>query len=118
MSDIVRKNLFSFLLGLALFAGPFYWIRATTVLDHLSRVGPWVVAVILGYGLVQLSFVLAWQVLLDSDAQSVRLWELFRVYLAGDVVCHGIHLRAPQESPGDLLCSGRVCVFDPARPFS
>lgn len=84
MSDIVRKNFFPFLLGLALFSGLLYWIRASTVLDHLSRVGPWVIAVILGYGLAQLSFVLAWRVLLDSDANSVGLWKLFRVYLAGD----------------------------------
>lgn len=86
MSDAVKKNLLPFLLGLALFAGLLYWIRANTVMEHLSRVGPWVAAVILGYGLVQLSFVLAWRVLLDSDGKTVGLWELFRVYLAGDAV--------------------------------
>ena len=86
MSPTVKKNVFSFLLGLALFAALLYWIRATTVMEHLSRVGPWVAAVILGYGLVQLSFVLAWRVLLDSGAGSVGLWELFRIYLAGDAV--------------------------------
>jgi uncharacterized protein (TIRG00374 family) len=86
MSEIVKKNVISFLLGLALFAGILYWIRASTVMEHLSQVGPWVGAVILGYGLVQLSFVLAWRVLLDSDARSIGLWEFFRVYLAGDAV--------------------------------
>jgi len=68
MSESVKKNVFSFLLGLALFAGLLYWIRASTVMEHLSRVGPWIAVVILGYGLVQLCFVLAWRVLLDSDA--------------------------------------------------
>jgi len=86
MSESVKKNVFSFLLGLALFAGLLYWIRASTVMEHLSRVGPWIAVVILGYGLVQLCFVLAWRVLLDSDAKSVGWWELFRVYLAGDAV--------------------------------
>ena len=84
MSESVKKNVFSFLLGLALFVGLLYWIRANTVMEHLSRVGPWIAVVILGYGLVQLCFVLAWRVLLDSDAKSVGLWQLFRVYLAGD----------------------------------
>ncbi len=86
MSESVKKNVFSFLLGLALFVGLLYWIRASTVMEHLSRVGPWIAVVILGYGLAQLCFVLAWRVLLDSDANSVGLWELFRVYLAGDAV--------------------------------
>jgi uncharacterized protein (TIRG00374 family) len=86
MTSSVRKNLLSFLLGLAVFAGLLYWIRATTVMEHLSRVGPWIVPVVLGYGLVQLCFVLAWRVLLDKEAGSVGLWKLFRVYLAGDAV--------------------------------
>jgi uncharacterized protein (TIRG00374 family) len=86
MTNSVKKNLLSFLLGLAVFAGLLYWIRAAAVMEHLSRVGPWIVAVILGYGLVQLCFVLAWRVLLDSDALSIGLWELFRVYLAGDAI--------------------------------
>ena len=86
MSESVKKNVFSFLLGLVLFFGLLYWIRANTVMEHLSQVGPWIAVVILGYGLVQLCFVLAWRVLLDSDAKSVGLWEFFRVYLAGDAV--------------------------------
>jgi uncharacterized protein (TIRG00374 family) len=86
MPDSVRKNVLSFLLGLALFAALLYWIRATTVMEYLSQVGPWVGVVILGYGLAQLSFVIAWRVLLDSEADEVGLWELFRVYLAGDAV--------------------------------
>ncbi len=86
MPDSVRKNVTSFLLGLVLFAGLLYWIRATTVMEHLSQVGPWIVVVILGYGLAQFSFVLAWRVLLDSEADSVGLWELCRIYLAGDAV--------------------------------
>ncbi len=86
MPDTVRKNVTSFLLGLLLFAGLLYWIRATTVMEHLSQVGPWIVVVVLGYGLAQFSFVLAWRVLVDSEADSVGLWELFRVYLAGDAV--------------------------------
>ena len=52
MPDSVKKNVFSFLLGLVLFAGLLYWIRATTVMEHLSQVGPWIAVVILGYGLV------------------------------------------------------------------
>jgi uncharacterized protein (TIRG00374 family) len=86
MLGITRKNLFSLLLGLALFAGLLYWIRASAVIEHLSRVGPWFAAIVLGYGLAQLSFVLAWRALLDSEAKAVGLWELFRVYLAGDAV--------------------------------
>ncbi len=90
MSHTVKKNLLPFLLGLALFAGLLYWIRASTVMEHISRVGPWIAVVILGYGLVQLSFVLAWRVLLGSDAEPVGLWELFRVYLAGDAVNYAV----------------------------
>ncbi len=86
MPQSMKKNVLSFLLGLALFAGLMYWIRATAVMEHLSHVGPWIAVVILGYGFAQLSFVLAWRVLLDSEARSIGLWELFRVYLAGDAV--------------------------------
>lgn len=86
MTKAVKKNLLSLLLGLAVFAGLLYWIRATAVMEHLGRVGPWILAVILAYGLVQLCFVFAWRVLLDSEARSIGLWELFRVYLAGDAV--------------------------------
>ena len=39
MSESVKKNVFSFLLGLALFSGLLYWIRANTVMEHLARVG-------------------------------------------------------------------------------
>jgi len=86
MPESVKKNVFSFLLGLVLFAGLLYWIRATTVMEHLSQVGPWIAVVILGYGLAQFSFVLAWRMLLDREADSVGLWELCRIYLAGDAV--------------------------------
>ncbi len=86
MSLGVRKNILPFLLGLALFAGLLYWVRASSVMGYIARVGPWIAAVILGYGLVQLSFVLAWRVLLGADVKAVGLWELFRIYLAGDAV--------------------------------
>ena len=54
MTSTLKKNPLSFLLGLAVFAGLLYWIRATTVMEHLARVGPWIMVLILAYGLVQL----------------------------------------------------------------
>ena len=86
ISKTVKTNLASFAFGLVLFAGLFYWIRATPVLEHLSRVGPWIFAVILFYGVAQLFFILAWRVLLDGQGKALGLWRLSRAYLAGDAV--------------------------------
>lgn len=86
MNKTLRTNLIALLLGVVIFAGLLWRISAGSVVDHLSRAGPWIVAVILGYGLVQLVFVLAWRVLLVDPSRRVGLWELYRVYLAGDAV--------------------------------
>ncbi len=86
MTKAAKTNLLSLLVGVALFAGLLYWIRASTVLTHLSRVGPWIFAIIAGYGVAQFCFVLAWRALLPPDTESVSLRRLFRAYLAGDAV--------------------------------
>ena len=86
ISKTVRTNLACFAFGLVLFAGLLYWIRATPVLEHLSRVGPWIFGVILFYGIAQLFFILAWRVLLDEEGKAIGLWRLSRAYLAGDAV--------------------------------
>ena len=86
MSKAFKTNLISLLLGAGLFGGLLYWVRATAVMDHLAGVGPGIVAVILGYGFAQLSFTYAWKVLIDAEENPIGLWELFRIYLAGDTV--------------------------------
>lgn len=86
LSRTVRTNLASLGLGLFLFACLLYWARASSVLDHLRRVGPWIFALIPFYGIGQLFFILAWRALLDEQGRAVGLWKLSKAYLAGDAV--------------------------------
>ncbi|MEW6439603.1 MAG: lysylphosphatidylglycerol synthase transmembrane domain-containing protein [bacterium] len=86
LSKTARTNLVSSALGLALFAGLVYWVHATPVLEHLRRVGPWILPVILFYGIGQFFFILAWRVLLDEHGRAAGLWKISRAYLAGDAV--------------------------------
>lgn len=86
MTKATRTNLLSLGIGLLIFAGLLYWIRASEVLKHLAKVGPWIIPVILGYGIAQFCFVLAWRALIDMEDHPVSLWDLFRVYLVGDAV--------------------------------
>lgn len=86
MTRATKTNLISLAFGLAIFAGLLHWIQASQVLEHLARVGPWIILIILGYGIAQFFFVLAWRVLIDMDDSPIGLWHLFRVYLAGDAV--------------------------------
>ena len=86
MTRATKTNLISLAFGLAIFAGLLYWIQASRVLEHLARVGPWIIPIILGYGIAQFFFVLAWRILIDMEDSPIGLWDLFRVYLAGDAV--------------------------------
>ncbi len=86
LSRTVRTNLASLGLGLLLFAGLLYWVRASSVLEHLRQVGPWIFVLIPFYGIGQLFFILAWRALLDEEGRAVGLWKLSRAYLAGDAV--------------------------------
>ncbi len=86
MTKATRTNLISLGIGLLIFAGLLYWIRASEVLEHLAKVGPWIILIILGYGIAQFCFVLAWRVLIDMSDQPIGLWDLFRIYLIGDAV--------------------------------
>ena len=79
-------NIAVFVAGAVVFAGLIYWVSAGSILEHLRAVGPWVLPVILGYGLAQMSFNLAWLLLIRSEGRRPGFWRLFQVYLAGDAV--------------------------------
>jgi uncharacterized membrane protein YbhN (UPF0104 family) len=86
MTKSLKLNLLTFILGLGVFIWLLYSIQVSTIWSLIAQAGYWVFLIILGYGVVQIFFVLAWKVLLNTDGRRIRLWDLVRIHLAGYAV--------------------------------
>lgn len=86
MTKSLKLNLLTFILGLGVFIWLLYSIQVSTIWPLIAQAGYLVFPIILGYGVVQLFFVSAWRVLLNTDGRRIGLWELVRIHLAGYAV--------------------------------
>jgi len=81
-----RIRQFFFLVGLILFVWLIYKQKPTVILTYLSRVG-FNFIYILAVGLAwYVAYSLAWEIFLKRLSTKVRLWDIFKIKIAGEAV--------------------------------
>lgn len=81
-----RLRQFFFLLGLALFVYLVIRLKPAVLLEYLRTVGWNFVWILLVSVIWYLSYALAWEIFLKNLSKRVRLWDIFKIKVAGEAI--------------------------------